>query len=80
MRKNIKAVIQAFERGEAKGTPRDTCHTDGTRVYSYAMLIAERMPNGVVRIVDVSEGPSVTTRGQIRALHVALVPTARGNA
>lgn len=71
MRKNMAKVIAAFEQGlAASGDSKRTCYTDGDRVYSYAMLIAERTADGI-RIVEYASAPSATTRSQVRALEVS---------
>lgn len=66
MRKNISKVIQAFQAG--KGFFDKTCSTDGNRIFSYRMQIAERLEDGSVSIVSESESPSKTTTTHIRAV------------
>lgn len=69
MRKNIEKVIRAFEAG---GTHNEkTCRTDGRSVWSYNMPIAFKgagSKSDIVYVIDRSEAPSVTTRGQIDAV------------
>lgn len=73
MRKNIERVIVAFLQGNARnGDSKHTCWTDGDTVYSYAMPIAWREPDGSVVVVPYDAGPSRTTRSQIRACEIAL--------
>ena len=82
MRKNIRAVLEAFSRGEAKARSARkalvtgklvpiaggaTCSTDGTRIYSYALPIVMRRTDGSIWILSEEDGMSATTRGQIRA-------------
>jgi hypothetical protein len=69
MRKNIASVIDAFHAEEAY--QEKTCRTDGTAVYSYALLIALRY-GGHVYVLDATESPSRTTTAQIRAVMAAL--------
>lgn len=64
MRKNIQKVLAAFEAGIPHN--EKTCSTDGTKLYSYRMLIAEKTPQGI-RVVSLAESPSRTTSAQIRA-------------
>ena len=66
MRKNIKAVIDAFKRGEACN--EGTCSTNGQEVFSYAMKIAERKKDGTITVIDIEHAPSNTTRGHIHAV------------
>ncbi len=81
MRKNIAKVIQAFEAG---GTHTEkTCRTDGRSVWSYNMLIAFKgtgSKSDIVYVIDRTEAPSNTTRGQIDAIrnNVADVVTLSG--
>ena len=65
MRKNIQKVINAFIHEQS--CHEKTCSTDGNKVYSYHMVIAERRRNGIY-IVPASKAPSNTTRSQIYAL------------
>jgi len=74
MRKNIAKVIAAFERREAtKGDSKNTCHTNGHTIFSYALPIATRLPDGGIWIRP-EEGQSRTTKQQIRAVHFMLRP------
>jgi hypothetical protein len=41
MRKNIESVVNAWLNGTARY--EQTCHTDGTTVWSYALPIAKRV-------------------------------------
>lgn len=67
MRKNIATVIAAFREGRgAVGDSKRTCWTDGTTIFSYAMPIAARYA-GDVFVVPYDDGPSRTTKSQIRA-------------
>jgi hypothetical protein len=76
-RKNVSAVIDAFAEGRRHS--EKTCSTDGSRIYSYSMLIAARVDAdgeptkgpGRVLVLDTRESPSVTTSGQINAVHAA---------
>lgn len=73
MRKNIARVIKAFREGyQDHGDSKWTCSTDGQTIWSYKMRIAWREPDGSVKVVPVSDGPSVTTKSQIRAILLAL--------
>src|SRR6185369_5025170 len=72
MRKNIEAVIAAFNAG--KSHQEKTCRTDGRVIYSYALVIAERLPNGSVKILDEGASPSRTTTAQIRAVRMGAAP------
>jgi len=67
MRKNMKSVIEAFVNLKSKN--EKTCHTDGTNIYSYNMLIAKR-ENGEIFILPYKKAPSNITRSQVRALKV----------
>lgn len=77
-RKNVTAVIDAFQDGRARREA--TCSTDGKRIYSYSMLIAARMgadgePTtgpGRVLVLDTRQSPSVTTSAQINAVRAAI--------
>ena len=70
MRKNISKVIEAFIiEASAKGDSAGTCSTDGQIVYSYNMPIARRTV-GFIEVVHYVEGPSRTTKSQIRALEI----------
>lgn len=73
MRKNIAAVIESWTRGEAHR--EDTCRTDGVTVWSYAMPIARREPDGRTFLLPESKAPSRTTKMQVRAIG-AVVPYA----
>lgn len=66
MRKNIGKVIEAFRSGKALHDK--TCSTDGSRIFSYRMPIAERRNDGSVSIVSEGESPSRTTTSHIRAV------------
>lgn len=66
MRKNLKRVVAAFERGTAHA--EGSVSTNGKEVFSYAMKIADRTPAGV-RVIAISESPSKTTSQAIAALH-----------
>lgn len=71
MRKNIRAVIQAFLAGRpAVGDSRRTCWTDGAILYSYAMPIGwrEHPKYGCVAVVAYECAPTATTRSHVRAL------------
>lgn len=73
MRKNARKVINAFlERKPAAGDAKMTIHTNGQQIYSYAMLIAERKPDGSVWIASYEQSPSKTTTTQIHACLVGL--------
>lgn len=72
-RKNVSAVINAFEAGRSHSEA--TCSTDGDFIYSYALPIAARI-SGEIRVLDPKESPSATTSGQIRAV-MAAFPAAR---
>ena len=62
MRKNILAVLQAFEHGRPKGG--ESCHTDGETIYSYALPIVRRWAGGYM----IREANSTkTTNSQIYA-------------
>lgn len=68
MRKNIQKVLAAFAIGKAaNGDAKRTCSTDGTEIFSYAMRIAWRNPDGTIEVVPYEDGPSRTTKSQIRA-------------
>lgn len=72
MRKNIGKVIEAYKlRKTARGDSNGSCSTDGERIYSYAMVIAERLPDGTTRFAT-EDGCSRTTASQIRAVRLAL--------
>ncbi len=66
MRKNIKNVIDHFNRGER--TSEKSCSTDGRVIYSYAMPIAVRTSAGDVFYIEYSAAPSNTTRTQVSAV------------
>lgn len=66
MRKNIKTVIEAFQK--AKPCYGQTCRTDGNQIFSYDMLIAERLKDGSIEIVNEYFSPSKTTTSHIRAV------------
>jgi hypothetical protein len=76
-RKNVSAVIDAFAEGRRHS--EKTVSTDGSRIYSYNLLIAARMGadgeptrgTGQVLVLDTRESPSVTTSGQINAVRAA---------
>jgi len=70
MRKNILSVIRAFLRRECKN--ERTCSTDGSRIYSYNMMIVEALEDGTVWIASERESPSRTTTSQLRACRFAL--------
>lgn len=75
MRKNITKVINAFQKKKSiVGDKRRTCSTDGEKIYSYRMVIAERV-NDEIFIADVEASPSVTTTQQINACHFMLSGT-----
>ena len=67
MRKNIHNVLKAFDRQQSH--VEKTCSTDGNVIKSYSMIIGVRC-RGQVYTINESESPSVTTTGQIRAIHV----------
>jgi len=68
MRKNMEKVIACFKAGQAcKGDSTGSCSTDGNRIYSYAMVIAERKPGGKVAVVPRETSPSKTTTSHIDA-------------
>lgn len=72
MRKNIQRVIDAYKQGKsAKGDSKATCSTDGTKVWSYWTVIAERQTDGSTKVVS-EDGFSRTTKSQIRALNYEL--------
>ena len=75
MRKNMINVIEAFKAG--KSCSEKSCSTDGVRVYSYQMIIAEKV-DGAVKVVPVEKAPSNTTRSQIYALRQAFPEAATG--
>lgn len=66
MRKNIGNVIAAFKAKRAHHEA--TCSTDGDRIYSYRMLIAERRDNGSIWVMPRDVSPSRTTTSQIDAV------------
>ncbi len=68
MRKNMEAVLDAFNRGHKKGKSDDTCSTNGSVVYSYKTPIAFRAKDG--SIVVNGEKYSHTTSTQQTALRV----------
>ncbi len=73
MRKNAKKVIEAFLLHKpAVGDAKKTISTDGNVIYSYAMAIAKRLADNTVRLVPYLEGPTRTTRSQIRACEIML--------
>jgi hypothetical protein len=73
MRKNIEKVIAAFKAGKsASGDSKKTCSTDGERIYSYAMRIAERHDDGSIWILPYESAPSVTTKSHVRAVAFGL--------
>jgi len=75
MRKNMAKVIEAFKSGRAAiGDTKRTCSTDGNTIWSYAMPIAWRNPDGTIGVVAYEKAPSQTTRTQVRACMVALKP------
>jgi hypothetical protein len=69
MRKNAAKVIIAFQNGNVASG--DTITTDGTNVYSYALLIGFRGDDGSIYVLDRKNAPSVTTRSHVRALEVS---------
>lgn len=72
MRQNASKVIEGFKAGVAAvGDSKRTISTDGKTIFSYKMPIACRLPSGVIRVVSLSEAPSVTTKSQIRAIMAA---------
>ncbi len=72
MRKNIQKVIDAYlNHKAAKGDSKETCSTDGERIFSYSTLIAERLENGFTKVVA-ENGFSRTTKMQIRAVESEL--------
>ncbi len=73
MRKNIAAVIESYQRGEAHR--EDTCRTDGERIWSYEMTIARRAPGGQTLVRDPSKAPSRTTKMQTNAILRAIPNT-----
>jgi hypothetical protein len=68
MRKNIANVIAAFNR--CAYHKEDTCHTNGTEIFSYQLCIARRDDDGTIWIMD--RGPTRTTNSQISAVKSAL--------
>lgn len=76
MRKNLQKVFDAFLLGKAdKGvsTKNGTaCSTDGTKIFSYRLMIAERLPNGLVRVIEPNS--TATTNKQINDIRCALGP------
>lgn len=70
MRKNMKAVIDAFRKGESH--TEKTCRTDGKTIWSYALEIAQKMSDGTVVVLPVERSPSRTTTSQIRAIAASL--------
>lgn len=72
MRKNIQAVLEAFEAGKSRD--EKTCSTDGTTIFSYMMPIVTRQPSGRIAIVRYEQGPSRTTKSQIAACEQFLLP------
>lgn len=76
----VDRVLAKFAQGKPSAQPscrsrpgdpiqgvKNTFWTDGQAIYSYRMKIAERLPTGVIWIVDRSEGPSRTTKAHIDA-------------
>jgi hypothetical protein len=79
MRKNISKVIEAFKKGKPiVGDSKRTCWTDGATIFSYQMPIAwwesdlQHPFTLRARVVDVDDGPSRTTKAQIRACYYQL--------
>ena len=79
MRANICKVIQAFKLGKsAIGDSKRTCWTDGSTIFSYQMPIAwweSDLKDPTIlraRVVDYEDGPSRTTKSQIRACQYEL--------
>lgn len=78
MRKNISKVIDLFNASKSgKGDSAGTCYTDGRTIFSYAMPIATRLACGSVVLVSYDSGPSRTTKSQIRACEMGLLPVSR---
>lgn len=75
MRKNVRKVLEAFLKGKKLvGDHKHTISTDGNTIYSYDMPIARRYYDGstigYAQIINVEQGPTRTTRSQIRSLIV----------
>ena len=70
MRKNISEVIKAFQAGQRRSG--ETCSTDGTTLYSYALPIARHTEGGIVIRNRYS---TRTTQSQINACKAALPHT-----
>jgi hypothetical protein len=66
MRKNTQAVLEAFKVG--KSASDGTISTDGTNVYSYNMLIAQRDKRGNIQVIEYNKAPSHTTRLHVKGL------------
>lgn len=66
----MRKVLDAFMRGQSHN--EETCSTDGTTVYSYAMPIARRLADGGYWVASQERSPSKTTTTQIHACMVAL--------
>jgi DNA topoisomerase VI subunit B len=65
MRKNISQVIEAFKQG--KPLRVDSVHTDGKKIYSYNLVIAERDEKCDVWVTDESDSTSKTDTTRINA-------------
>jgi hypothetical protein len=73
MRRNVEKVFAAWTAGRAAiGDSKRTISTDGAVLYSYAMPIARRLPNGRVEMVERGRAPTATTRAQLSAVRTEL--------
>jgi len=72
MRQNARNVLTAFAAGCSLN--EKTISTDGKELYSYAMKIARKAPDGRVLALDVA-APSATTSSHMRAV-LAFFPDA----
>lgn len=68
MRKNIAACLKAMSRKQPHREA--TCSTDGMRLYSYAMLIAEYASpsDSIPWVLAYDKAPTATTRSQVSAV------------
>jgi hypothetical protein len=71
MRKNISQVIETFKQG--KPLRVDSVHTDGKKIYSYNLVIAERDEKGDVWVTDESDSTSKTDTTRIRACQITFL-------
>jgi len=66
MRKNIAAVIEAWQQGQVHREA--TCRTDGQKIWSYEMVIARRAPGGQLLVRDPNQAPTRTTKMQLSTI------------